>query len=357
MRATTILILTSYATLSTAIRILCVGETLFDGLPTGIFLGGAPLNAAVHLAEVGVEAAYASCVGNDRLGREARRRLNSRGVDTALIGTNDEYETGFVEVDVDANGDASYTFNTPAAWDYITNCDAIAKAAADADAIVFGSLGSRAEASRAAIRAAASAAKFTVCDVNLRPPFVDDEIVVEAACDVDLLKLNDEELLPLAEALRRQAPSADVDAACEACAKVEPAVDDASDAAGDDNAMASTIAEAAAAIGKAVSASRVVVTRGSKGAVYCDEDGSAYTCGSFKPDAIADTVGAGDSFLAAMLAALLAEKAGPLDALEAGCRCGAFVASRPGATPKHEKAVIASLEGGVARALSSEPVL
>ena len=356
MRATTILILTSYATLSTAIHILCVGETLFDGLPTGIFLGGAPLNAAVHLAEVGVEAAYASCVGNDRLGREARRRLNSRGVDTALIGTNDQYETGFVEVDVDANGDASYTFNTPAAWDYITNSDAIAKAAADADAVVFGSLGSRAEASRAAIRAAASAAKFTVCDVNLRPPFVDDEIVVEATCDVDLLKLNDEELLPLAEALRRQAPSADVDAACEACAKVEPAVDDASDA-GDDNAMASTIAKAAAAIGKAVSASRVVVTRGSKGAVYCDEDGSAYTCGGFKPDAIADTVGAGDSFLAAMLASLLAEKAGPLDALEAGCRCGAFVASRPGATPKHEKAVIASLEGGVARALKSEPVL
>ena len=174
------------------------------------------------------------------------------------------YETGFVEVECRRQWRRRDTFNTPAAWDYITNCDAIAKAAADADAIVFGSLGSRAEASRAAIRAAASAAKFTVCDVNLRPPFVDDEIVVEAACDVDLLKLNDEELLPLAEALRRQAPSADVDAACEACAKVEPAVDDASDAAGDDNAMASTIAEAAAAIGKAVSASRVVVTRGSR---------------------------------------------------------------------------------------------
>ena len=73
-----------------ATRILCLGETLFDGLPSGIYLGGAPLNAAVHLAEAGLEASFASAVGRDRLGREALRRLAARNVDTSLVATLDD---------------------------------------------------------------------------------------------------------------------------------------------------------------------------------------------------------------------------------------------------------------------------
>lgn len=100
-------------------RVLCIGETLFDGLPTGIFLGGAPLNVAVHLAHMGAASRYASAVGRDRLGIEARRRISASGVDVSLLSVSDAAETGFVSVDINSNGDASYTFATPAAWDFV----------------------------------------------------------------------------------------------------------------------------------------------------------------------------------------------------------------------------------------------
>eukprot|EP00966_Prymnesium_polylepis_P137720 3182831-Prymnesium_polylepis.1 len=149
-------------------RVVCIGETLFDGLPNGIFLGGAPLNVACHLAAMGVSASFISCVGRDRLGTEARRRLEAKGVDVSLVAVSDAAETGFVEVAVDEAGDASYSFITPAAWDYLPSAG-VGDAAADADAVVFGSLAQRSADTRAAIAAARSAARCTVCDINLRP--------------------------------------------------------------------------------------------------------------------------------------------------------------------------------------------
>ena len=125
----------SFASLS----VLCIGETLFDGLPSGVFLGGAPLNVACHLSLLSVHTSYASAVGNDRLGLEAIRRLNGKGVDTQLIRSVDGMETGFVTAHIDEAGDATYEFVTPAAWDAIDS-DGIASAAATADAVVFGKL-------------------------------------------------------------------------------------------------------------------------------------------------------------------------------------------------------------------------
>ena len=183
-------------------RVLCIGETLFDGLASGIYLGGAPLNVACHLSQLGVSASYVSAVGADRLGIEARRRLNDRGVDTSLIGTVEGAETGFVTATLDAAGDASYEFVTPAAWDFMEATPSVTTAAAAAGAVVLGTLGSRAAPSRTAIRAAAAAARMVVCDVNLRPPIVENQVVAEAVFGVDLLKLNDEEMLPVADALR-----------------------------------------------------------------------------------------------------------------------------------------------------------
>ena len=82
------------ATAGMAPSVLCVGETLFDGLPAGIFLGGAPLNVACHLSQLGARAAYASAVGRDRLGIEAVRRLQTMGVDTELVSFVNDAETG-----------------------------------------------------------------------------------------------------------------------------------------------------------------------------------------------------------------------------------------------------------------------
>ena len=103
------------------ISVLCVGECLFDALPSGIFLGGAPLNVACHLSELGAQSSFASAVGDDRLGREALRRLRGRGVDVDLVAIDTTAETGFVTAEVDEAGDATYTFATPAAWEHDRN--------------------------------------------------------------------------------------------------------------------------------------------------------------------------------------------------------------------------------------------
>jgi sugar/nucleoside kinase (ribokinase family) len=351
--------------------VLCIGETLFDGLPSAIYLGGAPLNVACHLAQAGVRARYLSAVGHDRLGTEAVRRLQAQGVDTDLIVQVREAETGFVTVELDRSGDASYTFVTPAAWDFIPTAGAAA-AAKSADALVFGSLGMRAEGSRAAIRAAAAAASFAVCDINLRQPFVEAAVVADAARSADLLKLNDEELVPLASMLletTEAGPSRELAAAALAAAQAAeraaaapntaPSTD--GEVGGDEATRA--VARAAASIGAALRrASSVVVTRGARGAVLWQstkltrsgdeqstkltrsggEDGRkgdgeyagrAFGCEGFvAPNTPgggqADTVGAGDAFLAALLAAMLREGAVPSAsaALEAGCRLGAYVA-------------------------------
>ena len=189
------------AALSTP-NVLCVGETLFDGLPSGIFLGGAPLNVAAHLSHMGSSTCYASAVGRDRLGVEACRRLTASGVDVRLVATIDEAETGFVSVDIDENGDASYTFATPAAWDFVPS-DNVAEAAAAADALVYGTLSQRAPATRATVAAARASAQYTVCDANLRPPYDSADVVGESVCGVDCLKLNDEELIAVARAVRQ----------------------------------------------------------------------------------------------------------------------------------------------------------
>ena len=149
-----------YAVLMTAAapqpRVLCVGETLFDGLPNGIFLGGAPLNVACHLASLGASVQYASAVGNDRLGIDAVRRLNNRGLDTNLVSTTDAAETGFVTAQIDASGDASYEFVTPAAWDYLEPSAELEAAASAADAVVYGTLASRDARTRSSESRAAS---------------------------------------------------------------------------------------------------------------------------------------------------------------------------------------------------------
>ena len=354
------LVTAALSAVAAAPSVLCIGETLFDGLPSAIYLGGAPLNVACHLAQAGVRARYLSAVGHDRLGTEAVRRLQAQGVGTDLIVQVREAETGFVTVELDRSGDASYTFVTPAAWDFIPTTGAAA-AAKSADALVFGSLGMRAEGSRAAIQAAAAAASFVVCDINLRPPFIDAAVVADAARSADLLKLNDEELVPLASMLfettgagpSRQLAAAALAAAlaAERAANVpntSPMTD------GEDGGGEATraVARAAASIGAALGrASSVVVTRGARGAVLWqsakstssgDEGGRkdvggyagrAYGCDGFvAPNppggGQADTVGAGDAFLAALLAAMLRGGAvtSASAALEAACRLGAFVA-------------------------------
>src|SRR5215213_7557415 len=106
-------------------EVLCVGEVLWDALPAGLFLGGAPFNVACHLRAAGLPVAMVSRVGADHLGDEAVRRAARYGVGTDLIEVDSSLPTGFVRATVDDEGNARYEIVEPAAWDAIAASDAL----------------------------------------------------------------------------------------------------------------------------------------------------------------------------------------------------------------------------------------
>ncbi len=278
-------------------EILCVGEVLWDALPAGLFLGGAPFNVACHLHELGVPVAFASRVGEDALGEEIIRRLAYRGISTTLLQEDSALQTGFVRVELDTKGSPDFTIVEPSAWDAIQPEDELLDRAANAHAVVFGSLCQRREPSRSTIQRIMSAAKTLVFDVNLRPPFDGRSVVEESLEAAHVVKLNEDELSRLSAWFT---------------------LGGASDA------------ERAAALADQFGCRTVCVTRGEHGAGLW-QDGSWYEHGGYAVT-VADTVGSGDAFLAAFLKGWLAEDH-PGTLLELANATGAYVASKDGATP------------------------
>lgn len=280
--------------------ILCVGEILWDALPEGLFLGGAPFNVTRHLHALGKPVAFASRVGDDQLGREARRRLRAQGLDAALVQTDDKLPTGFVRVALDADtGEPDYEIVEPAAWDAIARTDALERRAERAAALVYGSLAQRATPSRQTIQHLWQTDALCVFDVNLRPPY-DDRAVVEPSLEAaDVVKLNDTEL----DRLRAWFGLAE----------------------GAEEAMA----DLADAFGCRV----VCVTWGGDGARLWN-DGTCWHHPGYDVE-VEDAVGAGDAFLSALLAGLLAGRTGP-GLLVLANRLGAYTAAHAGARPTYE---------------------
>lgn len=278
-------------------EVLCVGEVLWDALPEGLFLGGAPFNVACHLRAAGTPATLVSRVGNDQLGDEILRRAARYGVGMDLVQIDSILPTGFVRVSLDAAGKPAYEIVEPAAWDAIAVTDTLLSRAAGARAIVFGSLAQRHATTRATVQRLWDTDALMVFDVNLRPPFDDREIVRQSLQRADVVKTSDEELHRLAEWF---------------------------DLRGDPREMVSALAESFAC-------SVVCLSRGSAGAALWHE-GKWTEHPGFAVE-VRDTVGAGDAFLAALLAGLLAKQSD--DAiLQSANRIGARVAAQSGALPR-----------------------
>jgi fructokinase len=170
-----------------AAEILCVGEVLWDALPAGLFLGGAPFNVAGHLHALGVRVGVVSRVGDDRLGTEALERLARSGIATDLVQIDPALETGFVSVTLDDDGIPAYDIVEPAAWDHIALQDGLLERAASAAAIVFGSLAQRHVVSRATIERLCEVDVPKVFDVNLRPPYDDVAVVRHSLGHADIV--------------------------------------------------------------------------------------------------------------------------------------------------------------------------
>lgn len=178
-----------------------LGEVLWDLLPEGRKLGGAPANVAFHARSLGLESFIVSAVGNDAEGREIRRRLREWGLDCRHIHVDENHPTGTVSVAVGPDGSPSFTIREDVAWDYIPFSDDLLELAQKGDAVCYGSLAQRSDVSRATIRRFVQHSKETclrVYDVNLRPPFYDRSIIQESLEWSNVLKLNADELRAVA---------------------------------------------------------------------------------------------------------------------------------------------------------------
>ena len=286
---------------ATPLTIACFGEALWDILPRGIFPGGAPLNTAYHLTRQGLEALPISAVGNDFLGQELLRRLAGWKIESRHVARLSDEPTGTVRAELDKDGNATYIIARNVAWDHIPVSKALLRRWAPA-AIVFGSLALREISNRRTLDTLLDAwpDAVRVLDVNLRRPFDEGRAIDFALRRGQLVKLNADELTKLVEGTA---------------------------------ARGGSVERAARRLARRHDLTRVCVSAGSRGAGLLWHD--TWFWENARPVVVRDTIGAGDAFLAALLAALFSRRASPAAALAAACRMGEFVAACDGATPTY----------------------
>jgi fructokinase len=302
--------------------ILGIGELLWDVLPEGMRLGGAPANFAVMAGRLGNHAAILSRIGRDELGRQAIDRLSPMPVETGYLQVDPTHETGRVTVSF-SDGEPRYTIHQPAAWDFFELSDEWLQLAERADAICFGSLAQRNPQSRDAIQALAAECKtdcIRVFDVNLRAPYYSSEVLAESLELATVAKMNDFEaplvLELLGLAVRDETQNTDAK-------ELRPA-----------SGFLRSAAERLLAEFPALEL--VAVTRGSHGSLLVKREEWNEHAGF--PVKVADGIGAGDAFTAALTHYLL--RGANLTTLnEAGNRWGAWIASQSGAMPPLPDAV------------------
>jgi fructokinase len=280
--------------------VLAVGEILWDLLPAGRQLGGAPANFIQHARALGADAGLVSRVGDDELGREAVARLCARGVDTDLIQIDPQVPTGTVGVEIGPDHQPQFTIQENVAWDRLAIEDAALAAVRDADAVYFGSLAQRTSGGAAAVRrlvAASDPDALRIFDINLRPPFVQPEVIRASLELATVLKLNNQELPVLAAML------------------------------GPDGTEEQQLDE----LVRRYSLRLIALTRGGQGSLLVGAKGR-----SEQPAVavqVVDTVGAGDAFTAALVVGLL--NGLPLEeSNRLAAEVAAFVCTRPGGTPE-----------------------
>ena len=278
--------------------IVCFGEILWDVLPTATLPGGAPMNVAYHLKKLGNEPAIISRVGNDELGRKLIELFEDNNINCAHIQTDEQLQTGKVNATIGKNDEVTYDIIKPVAWDNICWQANFESLLGNADYFVFGSLASRSTVSQNTLFKLLEMAKYKVFDVNLRAPHYNKEIVEKLLPGVQLLKLNEDELIIVSDWF------ADV----------------------------KTEEERINMLQNKFNISNIVVTKGSEGAVL-NYAGKFYNHNAYKIK-VADTVGAGDCFLAALITKL-SLKESPENALRYACAAGALIAGYRGACPNY----------------------
>jgi fructokinase len=309
--------------------ILGIGELLWDIVPGGMRLGGAPANFAVMAGRLGNRAGILSRIGRDDLGRQVIDRLDPMPVETGFLQVDPLHETGRVTVSL-ADGEPHYTIHEPAAWDFLELSGEWVQLAARADAICFGSLAQRNQQARQTIQALvaeASAACIRVFDVNLREPFYSAEVLEESLGLASVVKMNDAEAPLVLDMLGLGI--------------------DERPATGETLSTPEYLRAAAERLlAEFPSLQMVAATRGSRGSLLATREEWDEHPGF--PVKVADGIGAGDAFTAAMTHYML-QGAGLATLNEAGNRWGGWMASQSGAMPALPDAVRDAITAAIER--------
>jgi fructokinase len=276
-----------------------LGEILWDLLPGGKQLGGAPANFAYHAKAMGAEAYAVSCVGGDELGDEILQRLAALGLSDDYVAVEATLPTGTVSVALDADGKPTYVIHEDVAWDFIAPRPELQGLAARTDCVCFGSLAQRSAVSRTTIRDFVTATRddcLRIFDVNLRQHYFNIDTIAPGLSWATVLKLNDEELPVLAKLV----------------------------------SIEGTATEMLATFCRRYNLDLIALTSGGQGSLLFTLDAQSIQPGL--PVDVADTVGAGDAFTAALAMGLLAGL--ELDVIAANAnRVATYVCSQAGATP------------------------
>lgn len=175
-----------------------MGEALWDMLPEGKKLGGAPANFAYHVSQFGLESCVVSAVGDDPLGQEILDSFKAKGLKGRIATV--PYPTGTVQVELDSDGVPCYEIKEGVAWDNIPYTDELEKLASETRAVCFGSLAQRSIVSRETINRFLDAMPkdddvLKIFDINLRQNFYTKETICNSLEKCNVLKINDEELV------------------------------------------------------------------------------------------------------------------------------------------------------------------
>jgi len=278
---------------------ICYGEVLWDVLPDGPQPGGALLNVSYHLNKLGMPTSLVSKIGNDENGQKLENLLDLWGINRNLLQVDADYPTSEVIAKMNNGNEVSYEIIFPVAWDFIINSQTIKTQIRPSSYFVFGSLASRNSVSRDTLFELLESDAIKVFDINLRPPFINRNLLEDLLKKADIVKFNQAEL-EMAQVLFR----------------------------------GSYWNEAAQIrfIQDHFNIPEIIVTKGEFGASYYNQDKAYHVAG--KEVEVADTIGSGDSFLAAFIANhYLGET--PQTLLKNAIAMGGFIATKKGGCPEY----------------------
>ncbi len=280
-------------------KVVGLGEVLWDLLPSGPQLGGAPANFAWHARQLGAEVRVVTRVGNDSYGRRIFQRFQQMGIDWATVQVDQKLATGTATVLLDGTGKPQFSINSNVAWDALSFTDEALDAVRTAHAVCFGTLAQRTASASAVIQrlvAAGNSSSLRVLDLNLRQSFYSKQIIERSLEICNVLKLNDAELMTLSSVL----------------------------------GLKGSIKQEIEQLSRQYGLQMVALTRGENGSLlYQSGNWSEFAASQVQ---VVDTVGAGDAFTAALILGLL-NQFNLQDLHRIAVEVANYVCCRPGATP------------------------